>query len=88
VPFKHHSKGRRHIPRQRHRVTNWPDYDAALRNRGQPDCLVQVRFEQPDSIAGTSSQPFGARGIRMISVTCRGSPQRPRASARARRFCR
>jgi hypothetical protein len=34
VPFKHHSKGRRHIPRQRHRVTNWRDYDTALRNRG------------------------------------------------------
>ena len=34
MPFKHHSKGRRHIPRQRHRVTNWRDYDTALRNRG------------------------------------------------------
>ena len=34
MPFKQHSKGRRHIPRQRHRVTNWRDYDAALRNRG------------------------------------------------------
>jgi hypothetical protein len=34
VPFKHHSKGRRHIPRQRHRVTNWRDYDTALRNQG------------------------------------------------------
>ena len=34
VPFKHHSKGRRHIPRQKHRVTNWRDYDTALRDRG------------------------------------------------------
>src|SRR5271165_5069230 len=34
MPFKFHSKGRRHIPRQRHRVTNWRDYDTALRNRG------------------------------------------------------
>ena len=34
MPFKHHSKGRRHIPRQKHRVTNWRDYDTALRNRG------------------------------------------------------
>ena len=34
MPFKHRSKGRRHIPRQRHRVTNWRDYDTALRNRG------------------------------------------------------
>ena len=34
VPFKHHLTGRRHIPRQRHWLTNWRDYDAALRNRG------------------------------------------------------
>ena len=34
VPFKHHLKGRRHIPRQRHWLTNWRDYDAAIRNRG------------------------------------------------------
>ena len=34
MPFKLHSKGRRHIPRQRHRVTNWREYDASLRNRG------------------------------------------------------
>jgi hypothetical protein len=27
-----------------------------------------------DSIAGTSSQPFGGRGTLVISVTCRGSP--------------
>ena len=34
MPFKHHSKGRRHIPRPRHRVINWRDYDTALPNRG------------------------------------------------------
>jgi Transposase DDE domain len=34
VPLKHHSKRRRHIPQQRHRVTNWRNYDTALRNRG------------------------------------------------------
>jgi len=33
APGKLHSKGRRHIPRQRHRVTNWRAYDAALCNR-------------------------------------------------------
>ena len=25
---------RHHIPQQRHRVTNWAEYDAALRQRG------------------------------------------------------
>jgi hypothetical protein len=34
MPFKLHSKGRRHIPRQRHRVTNGREYDVCLRNRG------------------------------------------------------
>ena len=34
VPFKANAAGRHHIPRQRHRVSNWPDYDAALRQRG------------------------------------------------------
>jgi hypothetical protein len=35
APFKHHSKGRRHIPQQRHRVTKWRDHNTALRNQGQ-----------------------------------------------------
>jgi Transposase DDE domain len=34
VPFKTNAACRHHIPRQRHRVTNWPAYDAALRQRG------------------------------------------------------
>jgi hypothetical protein len=34
VPFKVNQDRRHHIPRQRHRVTNWPEYDAALRHRG------------------------------------------------------
>ncbi len=34
MPFKLHSQGGRHIPRQRHRVTNRREYDVSLRNRG------------------------------------------------------
>ena len=34
APFKTNAACRHHIPRQRHRVTNWPAYDAALRQRG------------------------------------------------------
>jgi hypothetical protein len=34
VPFKHHAEHRHHIPRPRYRVTNQPEYDAALRQRG------------------------------------------------------
>jgi hypothetical protein len=32
VPFKL-NKDRRHILRQQHKVTNWPAYDAGLRQR-------------------------------------------------------
>ena len=52
MPFKLHSKGRRHIPRQRHRVTNWREYDASLRNRGS----LTIWFT-PDAIAGWKAQP-------------------------------
>jgi hypothetical protein len=52
VPFKFHSKGRRHIPRQRHRGANWREYDAALRNRGS----LTIWFT-PDAIAGWKAQP-------------------------------
>jgi hypothetical protein len=52
MPFKLHSKGRRHIPRQRHRVMNWREYDAALRNRGS----LTIWFT-PDAIAGWKAQP-------------------------------
>ena len=34
MPFKHHAKHRHHIPKPRYRVTNGPEYDAALRRRG------------------------------------------------------
>jgi anti-sigma factor RsiW len=34
VPFKANAARRHHIPRQRHRVTNWAAHDAALRQRG------------------------------------------------------
>jgi hypothetical protein len=34
VPFKVNQDRRHHIPRQRHKVTNWAEYDVALRQRG------------------------------------------------------
>jgi len=52
MPFKLQSKGRRHIPRQRHRVTNWREYDASLCNRGS----LTIWFT-PEAIAGWKAQP-------------------------------
>ncbi len=34
MPFKANQDRRHHIPKQRHQVTDWPAYDAALRQRG------------------------------------------------------
>ena len=34
MPFKANQDRRHHIPRQRYQVTNWPEYEAALRRRG------------------------------------------------------
>src|SRR3954449_1783121 len=34
MPFKANADRRHHIPKQRRRVTNWAEYDAALRRRG------------------------------------------------------
>src|SRR4051795_1013214 len=36
MPFKANADRRHHIPEQRRRITNWAEYDAALRPRGSP----------------------------------------------------
>ena len=34
MPFNLNQDRRHHIPRQTHKVTNWPAYEAGLRQRG------------------------------------------------------
>ena len=34
MPFKYHAEYRYYIPKPRYRVTNWAEYDAALKRRG------------------------------------------------------
>src|SRR3954462_15357360 len=57
VPFKAKTACRRHIPKQRHRVTNWAEYDAALRARGS----LTVWFT-PEAIAAWRAEPRTSRG--------------------------
>lgn len=52
MPLKFNSRGRHHIPRQRHPVTNWQDYDTALRNR----VSLTIRFTE-EALAGWKAQP-------------------------------
>ena len=57
VPFKANAERRRHIPKQRHRVTNSAAYDAALRQRGS----LTVWFTDA-AIAAWKAEPRTTRG--------------------------
>src|SRR5271166_5730305 len=57
VPFKTNADRRHHIPKQRHQVTNWREYDAALRQRGS----LTVWFT-PAAIAAWRAEPRTTRG--------------------------
>src|SRR3954454_22121170 len=48
---------RHHIPKQRHQVTNWAEYDAALRARGS----LTVWFT-PEAVAAWAAPPRTSRG--------------------------
>src|ERR1700686_2274315 len=57
VPFKANTKCRHHIPKQKRRLTNWPAYEASLRQRG--DLTVWVSEE---AIAAGRGEPRTNRG--------------------------
>jgi hypothetical protein len=52
MPFKANAACRRHIPKQQYRVTNWAEYDAALRQRGS----LTVWFTE-EAIAAWNAEP-------------------------------
>jgi hypothetical protein len=57
MPFKANAARRHRIPRQRHRVTNWAEHDAALRQRGS----LTVWFTE-EAIAAWRAAPRTTRG--------------------------
>src|SRR3954454_25082019 len=57
VPFKANADRRHHIPKQQDRVTNWSEYDAALRQRGS----LIVWFTEA-AIAAWRAEPRTTRG--------------------------
>src|SRR3954465_4904731 len=57
LPFKLNQDPRHHIPRQRRKVTNWPAYDASLRQRGS----LTVWFTA-GAIAARGPEPRPPRG--------------------------
>ena len=57
LPFKLNQTRRHHIPRQQHKVTNWPAYEASLRQRGS----LTVWFTD-EAIAAWAAEPRTTRG--------------------------
>src|ERR1700759_2287179 len=57
VPFKANADRRHHIPTQQERVTNWSEYDTALRQRGD----LTVWFSE-EAIAAWRAEPRTNRG--------------------------
>jgi IS5 family transposase len=57
LPFKLNQDRRHHIPRQKHKVTNWPAYDASLRQRGS----LTIWFTD-EAIGAWAAEPRTTRG--------------------------
>src|SRR5215210_8455989 len=57
LPFKLNQDRRHHIPKQKHKVANWAEYDAALRQRGS----LTVWFTEA-AIAAWRAEPRTTRG--------------------------
>src|SRR3954466_1050697 len=57
LPFKLNQDRRHRIPRQKHKVTNWPAYEAGLRQRGS----LTVRFTE-EAVEAWAAEPRTTRG--------------------------
>src|ERR1700712_4379719 len=79
LPFKLNQDRRHHIPRQQHWVTNWPAYDAGLRQRGSltvwfTDEAVAAWAAAPRTTQG--GQPFYSPLAILTALTLRRLPSR------------
>jgi hypothetical protein len=60
LPFKAQAARRHHIPKQKHRVTNWAEYDAGLRARGSLTVWFTaeaIEAWKPEPRTGRGGQP-------------------------------
>ena len=57
MPFKAQAARRHHIPKQKHRIINWAEYDAGLRARGS----LTVWFT-PEAVEAWKAGPRNRRG--------------------------
>ncbi len=61
MPFKANAERRHRIPREQHRVTNWPAYEAGLRARGS----LTVWFSE-EAIEGWRAARRTTRGGQLL----------------------
>ncbi|MFL4997475.1 MAG: IS5 family transposase [Microvirga sp.] len=74
MPFKLNQDRRHHIPRQQHKVTNWPAYDASLRQRGSltvwfTDAAIRAWRAEPRTPRG--GQPWYSELAILTALTLR-----------------
>ena len=74
LPFKLNQPGRCHIPRQKHKVTNWSAYDASLRQRGSltvwfTDEAIRTWRAEPRTTRG--GQPWYSELAILTALTLR-----------------
>jgi hypothetical protein len=63
MPFKLNATRRHHIPKQRHRVTNWAEYDAGLRARGSLTVwFTPEAVEAVEAVEAWEAEPRTGRG--------------------------
>ena len=86
MPFKANATCRHHIPKQRHRVANWAEYDAALRQRGSltvwfTDAAIAAWRAEPRATPG--GQPHYSALAILTALTLRAVSAWPCARPRA-----
>src|SRR3954449_5336118 len=76
LPFKLNQDPRHHIPRQKHKVTNWAEYDASLRQRGSltiwfTDEAIRAWRAEPRTTRG--GQPWYSELAILTALTLRAA---------------
>jgi len=74
LPFKRNQDRRHHIPKQKHKVTNWREYDASLRQRGSltvwfTDEAIEAWRAEPRTTPG--GQPWYSSLAILTALTLR-----------------
>src|SRR4051812_28617823 len=71
MPFKANAARRHRIPKQRRRVTNWAEYDAALRQRGSltvwfTEEAIAAWHAEPRTTPGGQPHLYGAFDVKLL----------------------